>query len=151
MGEVVTDRAHVQTFHAFTVAPCTQCGAAGCWRCNGGAVTHHYGPYTFPIEGWRVVAVPEDGPYYPYTPKDRFAVFGVLAENTRPEYPPTYSDLRRRPQLIVVSGKLDPVWGLRVWLRSPTGWWLQTTHVQNTLLDDPAFAAIVETRCTPRA
>lgn len=75
-------------------------------------------------------------------------VRGTLGHSPRPEYHDTYLELRGQGVLtLIVQRQLDPIWGLRVWRRSRSSdavWWLASTHVQNTLLDDPSFRKVFE-------
>lgn len=103
-------------------------------------------------EGWREVndeAV--GGSFVPSAPKGEwYAVRGVLRLFGQPEYPDTAAELAGHVLTVIVQRQIDPGWGLRVWLRErrpalefTDRWFLQSTHVQNTLLADPGFAAVV--------
>ena len=109
--------------------------------------------------GWHVTSPPEGADYLPRAPGGGVvALTGTIYEPIRfayrrPEYRKAHRELRTRgavkPLVVVVQRRLDPAWGLKVWMQDPDScgpeWWWQTTHVRNTLLEDREFvAALVE-------
>ncbi len=92
----------------------------------------------------RFVSLGEDYPtieFVPSPPRGTWKnIRGTFHFPKKPEYPQTAKSLQGKYLEIIVQDELDPIWGLRVWMKGEDGkWWLQTTHVQNTLLEDPEF------------